>query len=279
MCAPSGPGGKQTTSPSPELVLAAGVTYRDAALEDDEPLLLGVLVVVRADALAGGQLVERGPHLGRSDRRAEPGHTGPEAGRIGVVVLGRELVEVDPRELAHASACRCASTNQRCLSIARDTSVKRSEVSMSPSSESDTSIASRTDGPVGREPVGDQPDGLLARRAVERVLVQGRGLGRHPNGSGGEPAQCGRPLGDLVDEAEHALGDRVVELVQLDEVGPLDVPVRLLELAVEVERVRETGVEQLDELLATVGGEVVTGLERDARLGRHGGSFPRGTNA
>ena len=43
-------------------------------------------------------------------------------------------------------ACRCASTNHRCLSIALETSVKRSAVSMSSSSVA-PSIAARADAP------------------------------------------------------------------------------------------------------------------------------------
>jgi hypothetical protein len=38
--------------------------------------------------------------------------------------------------------------------------------------------------------------------------------------------------------------------VELDEVAALDVPVRLLELRVEIERVGEPRVQTLDELLA-----------------------------
>jgi hypothetical protein len=37
-------------------------------------------------------------------------------------------------------------------------------------------------------------------------------------------------------------GDRVVELVQLDEVAPFDVPVRLLQLREEIERICEAGI-------------------------------------
>ncbi len=102
MCAPSGPGGKQTTSPSPSSILAALVPDGDAALEHDEPLLVRVLVVVRADALPGWQLVERRAHLLAPERRAEPRHPGAVPLRVRVVVLGDELAEVDALQIGHA---------------------------------------------------------------------------------------------------------------------------------------------------------------------------------
>src|SRR5205823_6820711 len=85
-----------------------------------------------------------------------------------------------------------------------------------------------------------------------------------------EPAESGRPLGDRVDVLEHALGDRVVELVQLDEVAALDVPVRLLELRVEVERVGEARVQELDELVARGIDDVDARGEGALRLRGHG---------
>src|SRR4029078_9161384 len=81
--------------------------------------------------------------------------------------------------------------------------------------------------------------------------------------------ECGRALGDGVDVLEDGLRDGVVELVELDEVAALDVPVRLLELRVQVEAVREPGVQELDELLARVCRDVDAGLERPACLRRH----------
>ena len=127
-------------------------------------------------------------------------------------------------------------------------------------------------GAVGSQPVCDELHRLLPVGSVERVLVEGGRLGGHPHRSGRKPAEGGCALRDLVDERQHRLGDHVVELVELDEVGPLDVPVRLLHLAVEVERVRETRVEQIDELLAILDREVVAGLEHRPCLGGHPGA-------
>src|SRR6476619_3340450 len=63
-------------------------------------------------------------------------------------VLGEQVVAVERRRLVRRRpyACRCASTNHRCLSIARETSMKRSPVSWSPSSFA-SSIALRTAAP------------------------------------------------------------------------------------------------------------------------------------
>jgi len=61
-----------------------------------------------------------------------------------------------------------------------------------------------------------------------------------------EPAEGGRPLGDHVEVLEHVRGHAVIELVQLKEVAPLDVPVRLLQLRIEIECVREAAVQELD---------------------------------
>src|SRR4051794_25472696 len=52
-------GGKADHVPRLEVVLAAGVAERRRPLEHDQPLLLGVLVVVGADALPGRQVVDR----------------------------------------------------------------------------------------------------------------------------------------------------------------------------------------------------------------------------
>src|SRR5436190_8454842 len=125
-------------------------------------------------------------------------------------------------------------------------------------------------GAVHTEAVGDRGDGVHARDRVRGVLVECRGCGRHSSGAEREPAESGRPLGDRVDVLEHALGDRVVELVQLDEVAALDVPVRLLELRVEIERVGETRVQELDELVARGIGDADPRGEGALRLRGHG---------
>jgi hypothetical protein len=57
--------------------------------------------------------------------------------------------------------------------------------------------------------------------------------------------------------------------VQLDEVAALDVPVRLLQLRIEVKGVRQPRVQELDELLALVVCDVDPSFERAARLSCH----------
>ena len=83
-----------------------------------------------------------------------------------VVGRARSLTGRAPRASSYASAWWCASTNQRCLSIAREISVNRSEVSMSPSSESAVSIALAHRGAVGGQPVGDDVDRVRARTSA-----------------------------------------------------------------------------------------------------------------
>ena len=58
-----------------------------APAQHEQPLLLRMLVVVRADALAGIEVVHRAAELLRADRRAEARHPRPVAGRIRLVAL------------------------------------------------------------------------------------------------------------------------------------------------------------------------------------------------
>src|SRR6266481_1221713 len=66
----------------------------------EQPFLLGILVVVRADTLAGVELVHRAAELLGADRRAEAGHPRPVARRVGRIALGLDLVEV--HDLPHS---------------------------------------------------------------------------------------------------------------------------------------------------------------------------------
>src|SRR5690349_5165159 len=81
----------------PRLQHVASLRVADgrSSLEHEQPLLLAVLVVVRADRLARRQLVDRRPHRGGADERPEAEHAGAEAVRIRVVVLERGLRDVD----------------------------------------------------------------------------------------------------------------------------------------------------------------------------------------
>jgi hypothetical protein len=70
-----------------------------------------------------------------------------------------------------------------------------------------------------------------------------------------------RALGDVVHVVFHLLVDAVEQLVQRDEVRPLDVPVGLLGLRLEVDAVGEPRVEQFDRLGADLLRQVILGLE------------------
>ena len=78
------------------------------------------------------------------------------------------------------------------------------------------------------------------------------------------PPSC-TALGDLVHVVHHFLVDLVEQLVQRDEIRPLDVPVSLLDLRLQVDGVGQAGVEQLDDLDASRLGQIIFRFE-------HGGS-------
>jgi hypothetical protein len=76
------------------------------------------------------------------------------------------------------------------------------------------------------------------------------------------PPSC-TALGDLVHVVLHVVVDLVEQQVQADEVRPLDVPVGLLDLRLQVLAVGEPGVEQLDRLDAGRLGQVILCPEHD----------------
>jgi hypothetical protein len=65
------------------------------ALEDDQPLLVAELVVVRADALPGRQLVDREAELLGAERRADPLVARVVADGVSLVVRELDAVEID----------------------------------------------------------------------------------------------------------------------------------------------------------------------------------------
>ena len=84
--APSGPSGKRTRSPGASSCSPSGSRRVGAPGEHDQPLLLGVLVVVRADALARVELVDRPAELLGADRARRSGPSGAAvAGRVALV--------------------------------------------------------------------------------------------------------------------------------------------------------------------------------------------------
>ena len=96
---------------------------------------------------------------------------------------------------------------------------------------------------------------------VGRDLRQA-GAGRgHAHRAQRVTAELGRPLGKLVGLALPLLRQLVEEQVQLIEVDALHIPVRLLGLAVEIGRVGQLLVEELDHRNASRGGKVDRRLE------------------
>src|SRR6266853_370895 len=104
------------------------------------------------------------------------------------------------------------------------------------------------------------PDVLLARRDREGILRQLRALGHDPRGSLGRTAELNDALREQVHVLLHCFVDLVEQLVQGDEVRALDVPVRLLRLRLEVDRLRQPVVEQIAHLAAHILGQVVHGF-------------------
>jgi hypothetical protein len=76
-----GTGRKEDEVPRFELVLAVRMPQGRRARDDQQPLLIGILIVVGADCLARRQLVNAEPGAGRADQRPDPGAVPPEAVR------------------------------------------------------------------------------------------------------------------------------------------------------------------------------------------------------
>ena len=114
----------------------------------------------------------------------------------------------------------------------------------------------------GRQSRGEGIDVTVAAQCVGRVLTERGPLRHHPGRSLGNAAQLHRALGDVVHVVFHRLVDAVEQLVQRDEVRPLDVPVGLLGLRLEVDAVGQPGVEQLDRLDVDLRRQVLRGLEQ-----------------
>src|SRR4051812_4126346 len=95
LCAPSGPAGKHTRSPASSSSSPLRVADREPALEHEQPLLVG-LVVVRAIRLAGRDDVVAAGHRLAADERRDLELGGAVALGVGVVVLRFRRVEVEP---------------------------------------------------------------------------------------------------------------------------------------------------------------------------------------
>ncbi len=94
--------------------------------------------------------------------------------------------------------------------------------------------------------IGQRGDGTHAVDAAIREFLQARGLRRHARGAVRHAGKRGDAFGDVVHGSFEFFGELVEQLVQGDEVFADDVPVRLLDLGLQVQRVGELLVEQGD---------------------------------
>jgi hypothetical protein len=88
-------GGEEGAIPGLELALTVRRAQRGPADEGDQPLLLAVFVVVRADALTGRELVHRQAELLATHERADPDVAQLVSGRVLLVGLRLDLEEID----------------------------------------------------------------------------------------------------------------------------------------------------------------------------------------
>src|ERR1700719_3463813 len=91
---------------------------------------------------------------------------------------------------------------------------------------------------------------ILARSDAQRVVLQFAALGRHCNRTFGGAAQAGDALGDLVDLFQHCIGNLVEQLVQGDEVRTLYVPMRLFDLALQIDGISQAIIQNDDDIAA-----------------------------
>src|ERR1700744_2225242 len=80
---------------------------------------------------------------------------------------------------------------------------------------------------------------ILAGSDAQGVVFQLAALCRHGNGAFGGSSQTGDPFGHLVDLVQDDVGKLVEQLVQGDEVRTFDVPMRLLDLALQINGVSQ----------------------------------------
>src|SRR6266571_1916702 len=105
---------------------------------------------------------------------------------------------------------------------------------------------------VGLDAVGQEPDVFQVAAGLRLVFRQARGLGRVADGAVDVGAQGDRPLRDLVVVVGQAHREGLEQRMQRREVRALDVPVGDLDLAVQVQAVRQPRVERLREALPRV---------------------------
>jgi hypothetical protein len=93
---------------------------------------------------------------------------------------------------------------------------------------------------------------------AERVHGQLRAAGHGLNRAFGGSSQRGDAFGHVIDVATEIAGNLVEQFVPGDEVRALHVPVRLLGLELQIDRVRQAGVQDRDDLGAGLGGKATT---------------------
>ena len=108
--------------------------------------------------------------------------------------------------------------------------------------------------PERRERRGDREYVLVFVGDAQGIGDEERALGRDLDRAFGDAAEARGALGDQIGIALRLAGDLVEQLVDGDEGGPSHVPVRLLQLAVQIDRRRQVPVQELDRLSADVFG-------------------------
>src|SRR5882757_1423089 len=91
---------------------------------------------------------------------------------------------------------------------------------------------------------------ILAGGDAQRVVLQLAALRSHGNSAFGGASQAGDALRDLVDLFEHRVGNLVEQFVQGDEVGTLHVPMRLLDLALQIDGISQAIVQDDNDIAA-----------------------------
>src|SRR6202041_1333229 len=91
---------------------------------------------------------------------------------------------------------------------------------------------------------------VLAGGDAQRIVLQFAAFGGYGHGAFGGTAQARHAFGDFVDLFQDHVGDLVEQLVQGDEVGALHVPVRLLDLALQINGVGQPIVKNEDDVAA-----------------------------
>src|SRR5216683_5487466 len=91
---------------------------------------------------------------------------------------------------------------------------------------------------------------ILAGGDAQRIVLQFAALGGHGHRPFGRTSQARHAFGDRVDLFQEEIGDLVEQLVQGDEMRTLHVPVCLLDLALQVNRIGQPIIEYDNDVTA-----------------------------